>query len=382
MSGEPWGGSEILWSEAARIALDRGHRVMVSVLRWPRRAATVDELVGCGAELDERGWVPPSRSQRIGDLVRRRVLRQRVPDRAVVRSRDAIRNFRPDLVCVSNGAVACGLDWMEWLREEGIRYVSVCQANAEWLWPMEPEAQRWIACYTGAERSYFVSEANRRLFEHQTGVRLTNAEVVRNPFNVPYASDCPWPEEPSGILRLACMGRTNPGAKGQDLILEVLAMPKWRARPVRCSFFGAGGALPALTRLAAVLGISDRVDFCGHVPSVELESVWRSHHALLLPSRYEGLPLAVVEAMLCSRPVIVTDIAGNSEIVEDNVTGFIAGAPSVASVDEAMERAWARRGELPAMGQRAAASVRSKVPPHPSEVFTDALLRIAASPEG
>jgi glycosyltransferase involved in cell wall biosynthesis len=268
---------------------------------------------------------------------------------------------------------------MEWLREEGIRYVSVCQANAEWLWPMEPEAQRWIACYTGAERSYFVSEANRRLFEHQIGVRLTNAEVVRNPFNVPYASDCPWPEEPSGILRLACMGRTNPGAKGQDLILEVLAMPKWRARPVRCSFFGAGGALPALTRLAAVLGISDRVDFCGHVPSVE--SVWQSHHALLLPSRYEGLPLAVVEAMLCSRPVIVTDIAGNREIVEDNVTGFIAEAPSVASLDEAMERAWARRREWSAMGQRAAASVRSKVPPCPSEVFTDALLRIAGSLE-
>ena len=380
MSGEPWGGSEILWSEAARIALGRGHRVMVSVLRWPRRAPAVDELVGCGAELDERGWVPPSPSRRIGDIVRRRILRQRVPNHAVVRSRDAIRNFRPDLVCVSNGAVGCGLDWMEWLRQEGIRYVSVCQANAEWLWPMEPEAQRWIACYAGAERSYFVSEANRRLFEHQTGFRLTNAEVVRNPFHVPYAPDCPWPENATDVLRFACVGRLNPGAKGQDLILEVLAMPKWRVRPVRCSFFGGGAAQPGLARLAAVLGVADKVDFCGHVPSVE--SVWLSHHALLLPSRYEGLPLAVVEAMLCSRPVIVTDIAGNREIVEDNVTGFIAEAPSADSLDEAMERAWARRGEWSAMGQRAAASIRSKVPPHPSEIFTDALLRIAVSPEG
>ncbi len=379
MSAEPWGGSEILWSESARIALGRGHRVMVSVTRWPRRAPAVDELVGCGAELDERGLVPPSSIQRMGDIVRRRILRQRVPDHAVVRSRNAIRSFRPDLVCVSNGVVACGLDWMDWLREEGIRYVSVCQANTEWVWPSEPEAQRLIACYAGAERSYFVSEANRRLFEHQTGFRLTNAEVVRNPFLVPYAADCPWPENATDVLRFACVGRLNPAPKGQDLILEVLAMPKWRQRPVRCSFFGRGAAQPGLARLAAMLGVADRVDFCGHVSSVE--SVWQNHHALLLPSRYEGLPLAVVEAMLCSRPVIVTDIAGNREIVEDNVTGFIAESPSASSLDEAMERAWACRGEWSAMGQRAAASVRSKVPPRPAEVFTDALLRIAGSPE-
>jgi glycosyltransferase involved in cell wall biosynthesis len=301
---------------------------------------------------------------------------QSVPDRAITRSRDAIRNFRPDLICVSNGAVGCGLDWMEWLGQEGIRYTAVCQANAEWLWPMEPEAQRWIACYTGAERSYFVSEANRRLFEHQTGVRLANAQIVRNPYQVPYDGDCPWPDDSSGVLRLACVGRINPGAKGQDLVLQVLAMDKWRSRPVHCSFFGDGGARPALERLAAGLGVSDRIAFCGHVPSVE--SVWHGHHALLLPSRYEGLPIVVVSAMLCGRPVIVTDVAGNREVVDDNVTGFIAAAPSVDSLDEAMERAWVRRAELAAMGQKARVAMRGKVPPNPTEVFLDDLLRMAA----
>ena len=58
----------------------------------------------------------------------------------------------------------------------------------------------------------------------------------------------------------------------------------------------------------------------------DVESIWASHHALVLPSRSEGLPLVVVEAMLCGRPAIVTDVAGNAELIQDGVSGFVAAA--------------------------------------------------------
>ena len=49
------------------------------------------------------------------------------------------------------------------------------------------------------------------------------------------------------------------------------------------------------------------------------------NHVHAMPSRIEGLPLVLIEAMLCGRPVVATDVAG-AEVIEDEVTGFLAGA--------------------------------------------------------
>ena len=69
--------------------------------------------------------------------------------------------------------------------------------------------------------------------------------------------------------------------------------------------------------------------------------------------------------MLCARPCIVTDVAGNTELIEDNVHGFVAAAPSPPCLDEALERAWQQRDRWQAIGQAAAARVRTAVPRDP-----------------
>lgn len=92
-----------------------------------------------------------------------------------------------------------------------------------------------------------------------------------------------------------------------------------------------------------------------HGYSTDVASLWETHHALLLTSRTEGLPLVVQEAMACGRVPIVTDAGGTAEIVEDGVDGFVARAAAVADIDDAMERAWARRADWPSIGLAGAA---------------------------
>jgi glycosyltransferase involved in cell wall biosynthesis len=230
-----------------------------------------------------------------------------------------------------------------------------------------------------ALRCYFVSNVNRRLFENQIGRELPNAEVIYNPFNVDFNASPPWPTlSPDGELALACVARLHPPSKGQDILLEALADPVWRNRSWHLSLFGDGPMKNGIERMVQRLGLENRVRLQGYVTSVE--RIWAENHVLVMPSRYEGLPLAMVEAMLCSRSVVATDVAGHSEVVDDGVTGFLAGSSTVASVRRALERLWARRMHLQAMGQAAAESIRTHIPSDPVRIFVEKIKNLAEVP--
>jgi glycosyltransferase involved in cell wall biosynthesis len=71
--------------------------------------------------------------------------------------------------------------------------------------------------------------------------------------------------------------------------------------------------------------------------------------------------------MLCGRPCVVTDVGGNRELVRDGINGFMAKAPTVELLDEAMNSAWEERARLKEMGRAAAKDVRQFVSRDPGE---------------
>jgi len=173
---------------------------------------------------------------------------------------------------------------------------------------------------------------------------------------------------------MACVARLDAFAKGLDLLFECLRSPVWRDRDLTVHLYGSGPHREALAELKRRWQL-DQVRFEGETP--DIEGVWRDHHLLVLPSRQEGLPLALVEAALCARPAVVTDVAGNAEVVDDPLTGFIAKAPTVACLGEALERAWQRRADWHALGQAAADRIRRIVPADPGLDFAREIARAA-----
>jgi glycosyltransferase involved in cell wall biosynthesis len=255
-------------------------------------------------------------------------------------------------------------------RKLGIPYSTVVQAAGELWWPDDAMSDQMIQAYTAAQAVCFVSHANRRVVEMQCGTNLPNAHVICNPWNGSVTGAVQWPAE-STMIDLACVGRMDPKAKGQDVLLQVLAMDKWKTRPVRLNFYGHGPSEKSIARLAAMLGV-ENVRFHGRVS--DIGRIWAENHALVLPSRYEGLPLVIVEAMLCARPVITTNVAGNAEYLTDGVNGFVAAAPVVSLLDEAMERAWTARGEWERMGREARNAVLGFLPDDPYAAFESCLM--------
>jgi glycosyltransferase involved in cell wall biosynthesis len=363
-----WAGSELLWSAAAWKLAHRGNDVRVSVNDWRQPVAGIERLRSAGCKIHYRR--PPSLLYRLG---RKIFPLPEYPLKHVRALGDGV-----DLVVISQGINNDGLPWMEAAKAAGQKYAVIAQAVHDYYWPVEDMVDRQAAAYEGASRAYFVSQGNIDVSRRQFATPLRNAKIVRNPFNVRYDAQPAWPGEPLQELLLACVGRLEMGTKGQDLLLEVLSLPHWRERKVRVSLIGEGPNERVLRRRTEQLKLTS-VEFLGYQDSIE--EVWSRHHALVLPSRQEGMPLALVEAMLCGRPCIVTDVAGHKELVRDGINGFLAKAPTVELLEQAMNRAWDNRSRLREMGETAASDVREWVSADPAEDFVRELESLLESSE-
>ncbi len=365
MTSAAWGGSEELWAQAALRIKAEGLPVGVSVHAGMAAHPMLRKLASAGAEIQVRR-ATPSWLQRIWRHLRAPAVPQAELDMIAF-----LAASEPALVVISDGNCMMPVNVLEFCVSCNLRFVTIGHMTSEYFGIDDVWAARYRSLMPLAQRCYFVSKANLKVFEHQIGCTLPNSEKVLNPFKVDYAASVPWPSQFGAELRLAHVGRLHPPSKGQDLLLEALSQPQWRDRAWHLTLYGDGSMREVVEKIIGELGLSGRVTLQGFVHSIE--RIWAENHALVMPSRYEGLPLAIVEAMLCGRPVLATDVGGHAEIIEDGVTGFIADCATLRSVSEALERLWDRRDELKSMGQNAARTIRTQVPPDPVGIFVHQL---------
>lgn len=366
-----WGGSEELWARASLRLVQSRADVRVAKPNVDRSIAPLRALIDIGVkivDLQLLGFLP----SKVASLLRHIF----GPPRVAIQLLNLwfqIKRKRPDLAVLSQGGNWDGLNMGWLLRKLNVPYVLICQKASDFYWPHDYWQIRVSALAQDARHIFFVSKHNHRLFEEQIGAKLHNASVVRNPFLVDYGGPLPWPDE-DGTMRFACVGRLYPMEKGQDMLLRVLARPKWRERDITINFYGAGPNAEGLKQMARYLGC-DNARFHGHVDDVT--AIWNSHHALVLPSRAEGLPLVLVEAMLAGRVTVVSKAGGSAEVVDDGVTGFLMAGQDEDGLDAAMERAWQARANWKVIGAAAALSIRQQVPADPPSELAQEILALA-----
>jgi glycosyltransferase involved in cell wall biosynthesis len=361
-----------LWQRAAVDLARRGYRVTVMKPRLALNSQPVRQLREAGCLLLDltRPFYLPGRLFGLLSFVSRPA----ALFLTVARLWLALLLRRPKLAILSQGGNWDGFLFGLVLARLNVPYVIISQKATELYWPPDHLSDSVRRLYESALHAYFVSNHNLRLTELQIGATIPSASVARNPFLVPY-EHVPSPLVHRDVVDFACVARLYPMEKGQDLLLNVLAQEKWRKRPVALTFYGEGIQRSSLERMVKLLGLTN-VRFAGHVP--DIQDVWQHHTGLLLGSRCEGLPLVIVEAMLAGRLVIATDAGGSAEVIEDGVTGFIAEAPTVGAIDDAMERAWRDRPRWAEIAARGAEAIRQTIPPDPGTAFVSDLLHRTA----
>lgn len=338
-NGSHTGGSEVLWREAAIAFRNRGHDIVALTRNWDPPPVFFREFERAGIKLyfkEDAGW-------------------------------EQVLGHDPDLVIVSTGDQDEGTEYFLDCIRRDIDFVVVNQlTKEERFWPIRSEKLAAVReGYTNAARVFFTCRNNHRVMEDRLKCSLNNVDYHFNPFHVDRTKVPEFPDTSSGF-RIAVPSKLLYIHKGQDLLIEVVKEGKWRGRNVQINIYGVGADREKMEQSVASLGIANLV-FRGRV--ADISEIWKENHSILMPSRMEGLPIMLVSAMLSARVPIVTDVGGHAELVEDGLSGFIAPNPDVASIDEAMERAWAVREQWQEFGERARARVLDFLPADPVADF-------------
>lgn len=158
------------------------------------------------------------------------------------------------------------------------------------------------------------------------------------------------PDAIRGKLLIGAVGSLT-REKGFDVLLDSFSRLAGNRPDVHLCLLGDGPLRQSLEAQAGALGVADRVCLPGHVTDVR---PWLSAFELMVvPSRSEGLPMVVLEAMASGRAVVATRVGGIPEVVQDGCTGLLVPPENAAALaaamgdslgDAARRRGWGQAG--------------------------------------
>lgn len=143
------------------------------------------------------------------------------------------------------------------------------------------------------------------------------------------------------------VGRLDP-QKGPDVLLEAFLLLASRYAAAHLLLVGSGPMADALQRAAREYGLEQRVHFAGWRGDVP--ELMRAASILALPSRWEGMPNVVLEAMAAGLPVVASRVEGIGDLVRDGETGRLVEPDHPDAVAAALGELLADSGRRSAMG--------------------------------
>jgi L-malate glycosyltransferase len=371
MSGYPWGGSEELWYRASIAAQYSGHEVEVVVFK---KEIIHKKLIDLNLLNIPIHFIEDIKSIAPNILVRKFNKILKIPNRIKYINRFDFLNKRDfNNILISQGSSLDSIyipDLLKFLQDTSIPFSFLIQHNVEYGFVNDEVQIQAIKIFKKSKKLLFVSERNLKVLQRQLASNLSNSHIVQNPVNLKSKKLLQWPDK--GVIKFAVVARLDIDFKGQDLLLEAFSDLRWQQRTFIVNLFGEGPSKEYLKKLIKYFNLTDKVFLKGHFDSIE--TVWRDHHLLILPSHSEGTPLALLEAMSCGRPAIVTDVGDNTKWIKNGVNGYVVPSATANSLNEILEKAWAERENWERMGKWSGEEMQKRFIEDPEQVVLSQIL--------
>jgi glycosyltransferase involved in cell wall biosynthesis len=241
--------------------------------------------------------------------------------------------------------------------------------------PLRPFLRRYFRwhlarqCANAAAAAYVTERTLQRRYPASRGRSVAySTAVIRLPHLHPrmfFSSDVVVPEPHAASIwrgsggtcwRLVFVGSLEQLYKGPDVLLRALSLCRAHGLSLHLKVVGGGRCQPGLARLARQLAIEDSVEFLGTLsPGKAVYRQLAEADLFVLPSRTEGLPRALIEAMAFGLPCLATDVGGIPELLQPEDLVRAGDVKGLARAIEAVLTDHARRARMSERNLRRAA---------------------------
>ncbi len=181
---------------------------------------------------------------------------------------------------------------------------------------------------------------------------------------------------------MLAVGRLHP-IKNFSFLIDACATLRARGLNFLCWIAGEGPERPALERQIAKLGLQSHVQLAGQIPRRDLAGFYNHADLVVMTSKSEGIPVALMEAMSCRKVVLAPEITGIPELVENRVTGFLYEPGSLPDFVSSVQWIHANQDKLAGVRQAAAAKVADSFHRQRNvRAFADRFLALIPRPDG
>jgi phosphatidyl-myo-inositol dimannoside synthase len=206
-----------------------------------------------------------------------------------------------------------GLPYMVWVSGPDIPGYEL---RYRWLYPfLKPLLRTVWRCATP-----LIAKCREEVDLIHQSDRQVSVTIIPNGVDLSaFRPGAPIPDE--GSLKLICVARLIE-RKGQQHLIEAVRRLRDSGLDIIVNLVGTGDSLSAYRALAQRLHVAHCVNFVGYVPREEIPQHYAAAHVFVLPSYYEGMALAAVEALGAGLPLVLTRTGGTADVLEEGVNGF------------------------------------------------------------
>lgn len=258
--------------------------------------------------------------------------------------REVIRRLKPALIHagpIQTVAFLTALTGFRPLVSMSWGYDLMHDVNRGWFW-------RWSARYVLQRSAAFVGDCEA-VRQQAKAYGMAPERIVIFPWGVNLQKFVPAPERPAAQTFTVLSTRSWEAIYGVEILAKAFAQAARQVPELNLIMLGNGSLAGRLRQIFGQAGVDSRVLFPGQIRQDDLPRYYRSADLYVSASRTDGTSISLLEALACGCPVLVSDIPGNREWVQDGVQGWLFPDGDEDALVAALVRAVQQRSQLTAM---------------------------------
>jgi glycosyltransferase involved in cell wall biosynthesis len=147
---------------------------------------------------------------------------------------------------------------------------------------------------------------------------------------------------------------------GVDILALAFVMAAKQNEKINLTLAGGGSQAQAIRNILSRGGVLERVQFAGQLSQKDLPDWYNEADLYVSPSHVDGTSVSLLEALACGTPVLVSDIPGNKEWVQDGLNGWLYADGNAQALSEKMLAAFLQPERLGEIGRAGRQSVQER----------------------